>query len=104
MRGEQLPASFIRKIIPTRQELIGVYKYISAVKNITLDNLFMKISGDSMNYCKLHICVNIFRDKGLIEFRPATMKISYVVPKQKVNLEDSETLVKLNEMLGKAGN
>ncbi len=40
MRGEQLPASFIRKIIPTRQELIGVYKYISAVKNITLDNLF----------------------------------------------------------------
>ena len=41
---------------------------------------------------------------SLIEFRPATMKISYVVPKQKVNLEDSETLVKLNEMLGKAGN
>ena len=63
-----------KKIIPTRQELIGVYKYISAVKNITLDNLFMKISGDSMNYCKLHICVDIFRDKGLIEFRPATMK------------------------------
>ena len=57
-----------------------------------------------MNYCKLHICVDIFHDKGLIEFRPATMKISYVVPKQKVNLEDSETLVKLNEMLGKAGN
>lgn len=99
MRGEELPANFIRKIIPTRQELVDVYKHINAVKNTTLDNLFMKLSSDSMNYCKLHICIDIFSDKELVEFKPATMKIKILPTQHRVNLEESDTLVRLHSML-----
>lgn len=104
MRKEPLPESFVRKIIPSRQELVDVYKYISAVKATTLDTLYMKLSGNSMNYCKLHICLDIFIDKGLIEYKPATMKIKILPVTHRVNLDESETLVKLHSMLGKAGN
>ena len=102
MRNENLPAAFIRKIIPDRTELIKVYKYINSVKQTTLDNLFMKLSDDSMNYCKLHICIDIFADKQLIEYKPATMKIKIKPVSKRVDLTDSDTLVKLHSMLERA--
>ena len=99
MRDEELPASFVRKVIPVRQELVSVYKYISSVRKTTLDSLFMRLTSDTMNYCKLRICIDIFAEKGLIEFKPATGKISWVRAEHKVELTDSSILIKLNSML-----
>lgn len=99
MRGESLPSNFIRKIIPDRDELIKVYKYISKVKETTLDNIFMRLSDDKINYCKLHICIDIFKDKELIEFKPSSMKIKLLPVSKRVDLEDSDTLVRLKGML-----
>lgn len=104
MRGEALPAAFIRKIIPDRNELVSVYKYLNSVQQTSLDNLFMRLADDKMNYCKLHICIDIFADKGLIDFKPATMKIKIQPVSKRVDLEDSQTLVKLNSMLERAVN
>lgn len=102
MRGDKLPQAFIRKIIPAREELVSVYKYISRVKQTTVDNIFMRITDPNMNYCKLKICLDIFADKELIEFKPATMKINILPVTKKVDLEDSDTLVKLHSMLERA--
>ncbi len=99
MRDEELPASFVRKVIPVRYELVSVYKYISSVRKTTLDSLFMRLTSDTMNYCKLRICIDIFAEKGLIEFKPATGKISWVRAEHKVELTDSSILIKLNSML-----
>lgn len=101
-RGESMPEAFIRKIIPSRDELVMVYKYIKQVGATTLDNLFMRLSSDTMNYCKLHICIDIFNDKKLVEFKPATLKIKYLPAEKMVDITQSETLVRLNSMLGKA--
>lgn len=99
MRGEELPKSFVRKIIPTREELVAVYKYISSVRQTSIDDLFMRLTSDSMNYCKLHICTDIFTDKELIEFKPSSGRIKLLPVSKRVDLEDSETLVKLRSML-----
>lgn len=101
MSGEELRESYVKKIIPERSELISVYKYINAVRETDLDTLFMRLSGDSMNFCKLHIIVDIFRDKGLIEYEPASMRIKLLPVSKKVDLEESDTLVKLRAMIGK---
>ena len=100
MRGEELPENFVRKIIPERRELISVYKYISAVRTTDMDKLFMKLSGDSMNYCKLHICVDIFKDKELISYVPSSGAIGFKPVSKRVDLDESETLVKLRSMIG----
>lgn len=99
MRGETLPGTYIKKIIPTREELVRVYKYINSVKTTTVDNMFMKLGGDDMNYCKLRVCVDIFSDKQLVSYKPATMKLSACEVSSKVDLEQSQTLIKLKQML-----
>lgn len=99
MRGETLPPAYVKKMIPTRDELIKVYKYINSVKSTSVDHMFMKIGDDSMNYCKMRICMDIFKDKELIDYKPATMKLSACEVKSRVDLEQSPTLVKLKEML-----
>ncbi|MBR1739538.1 MAG: single-stranded-DNA-specific exonuclease RecJ [Ruminococcus sp.] len=98
MRGEELPVSFVRKVIPERSELISVYKAIKESGRISLDDLFMRIASDEMNYCKLHIITDIFRDKGLIEFKPSSGRITFIPAERKVDLEESETLSKLRKM------
>ena len=99
MRGEKLPSNYVRKMIPTRDELVKVYKYINSVRTTTADHMFMKLGDDSMNYCKMRICMDIFKDKELIEYKPATMKLTACEVKQRVDLEQSQTLVKLRGML-----
>ena len=99
MRGETLPPEYVKKIIPERTDLVKVYKYISSVKNTTADHMFMSIGDDNMNYCKMRICIDIFADKELVEYKPATMKLSLLQVSGKVDLEQSQTLVKLRQML-----
>lgn len=98
INGEEVPVSFIKKVIPERAELVGVYKYLNSVREISLDALFMRLSSDSMNYCKLRIITDIFRDKELISYDGATMMINILPAHKKVELEESDTLVKLRKM------
>ena len=99
MRGVTLPGAYNRKMIPSREELIKVYKYINSVKTTTADYMFMNLNDDSMNYCKLRICIDIFKDKGLVEYKPATSRVTSCEVKARVYLEQSETLVRLKQML-----
>ena len=99
MRGEDLPSAYVQKMIPDRNELVRVYKYINSASRTTLDHMFMSLGDDSMNYCKMRICVDIFADKQLVEYKPATMSISMLEVNSKVDLEDSPTLKKLRSML-----
>ena len=101
MNGEEVPVSFVKKVIPERSELVSVYKYMNNVRETDMDSLFMRLSSDSMNYCKLRIIVDIFRDKELISVEPSTLKIKVLPVTKKVDLEESDTLVKLRSMIGK---
>ena len=99
MRGEDLPSAYVQKIIPGRDELVRVYKYISSAGSTTLDHMFMSLGDDRMNYCKMRICVDIFADKQLVDYKAATMSVSMLEVSSKVDLEDSPTLKKLRSML-----
>jgi single-stranded-DNA-specific exonuclease len=99
MRGEELPQSYIRKMIPQRAELVALYKQIRQLKNTDVDTLFMYFEGAGFNYPKLHICVDIFRDKGLIGYEAASGRIKLIQVTKRVDLEQSETLQRLNKML-----
>ncbi|EGC03134.1 single-stranded-DNA-specific exonuclease RecJ [Ruminococcus albus 8] len=101
MSGEELPVNFVKKIIPERNELIMVYKYLNAVRETSMDTLFMRLSSDSMNYCKLKIIIDIFKDKELISYEGSSMRIKLLPVSKKVDLEESDTLVKLRSMIGK---
>ena len=97
--GENLPLAFMKKINPSRQELVKIYKTISALGEVTLDRLYMKLISPDMNYCKLKLAVDAFEELGLVKFIPSMQTISILPVKQKVDMESSKVLIKLKEKI-----
>lgn len=99
MRNEPLPPAFLNKINPSRQELVGIYKYISNVGEITADDLYMKLNSPAVNYCKLRICIDAFTETGLVSFSPSDCKVKILPVTQKVDIEASSVLENLRKKL-----
>ena len=94
MLGEEIPQSLMDRIIPSREDLISVYKSLSTA-GISFDALFYKLCSDSMNYCKLRLCIDIFCELGLVKLDMTNENVSKSNINQKADLESSEILRKL---------
>lgn len=95
MNGERLPDSFLRRMTPSRQELVYTYKLISKYKEIEADRLFMMINHPSVNYCKLRLMIDIFCEAGIARFIPSEQKAVFVPAKAKADLEATEIMKRL---------
>lgn len=95
-RNESLDEKFIKRIVPSREDLISVYKFLMEYKGkINIDSLFTKLTDDSMNYCKLRLCLDIFSELELIRTDIITENIEFIPPTKKVDLESSQILKEL---------
>lgn len=94
MRGEDIPQNLISKIVPKREDLVSVYKAISS-DGTTFDTLFCNINSDTMNYCKLRFCIDIFRELNLVTVDYITELVTKNNVKTKTDIESSEFLRKL---------
>lgn len=100
MLGEQLPQNFISKIIPTRDELVSLYKIISQLLTVTYDNLFMRV-GNNMNYCKMRLCIDIFNEVGLVVNNHVSNTVSVTKVTARRDINDSQLYKKLLSMQNK---
>lgn len=94
-RGELIPQNVIHRIKPTRDELVRIYKYIMAIKRVSIDKLFMKFNTQSMNYFKLRICLDAFNELGLIKLIASRQEVHIVEVSKKVDLNQSTVLNKI---------
>lgn len=96
-RGESNDVRLLQKGLPTREELVRVYKFITqSGMGITYENLCAKLSAAAgMNAFKLQIIIDAFCDTGLLRYSVSSGKIEPTVPKSRVDMESSETLKKL---------
>lgn len=97
-RGQELPTAFYKKICPEREELVGVYKKLAAGR-YSVDTLYTELASDSMNYCKLCICTDIFEELGFIGINRFTGEITLNRGAGKMSLDNSEILTELREMI-----
>lgn len=96
LRKETLQPAIVKRIVPTRQNLIDVYKYVSSEKGIqSIDNIFISINNDDINYCKLMLCIDIFEECGFIQRKIIDDSIEFIPPTKKIDIESSEILKKL---------
>ncbi len=86
----------VKLLCPKREELTLVYKYLGNVVQ-TINNLYMNLEPQGIDYCKLRICIDIFKELGLIKFDLFSNKIQRIPVNVKVNLDNSEILRRLNE-------
>lgn len=99
-RGENINPELVKRIIPSRVELAAVYNMIKSAGVIKADDMFMNFCGNvNMNYCKIRICIDIFQDKGLAVYNASSMKVKLLPVKNKVDINSSQILLKLREML-----
>lgn len=94
-RGEAVPQNVIHRVKPTRDELVRIYKYIMAVKRVSIDKLFMKFNSQSMNYFKLRIALDAFNEMGLIKLIASRQEVHMVEVSKRVDLSKSTVLKKI---------
>ncbi len=93
--GEELPQAFLKKIDPSREEMISVYKLIALYKDFGIDELYMHVCSASMNYCKLRIILDAFVQTGLAELSLSTHRVRLLPVTQKVDMDSADVLKKL---------
>lgn len=94
-RGEEVSEKLKPRIIPSREELVEVYKHIQASPVQKVDRLFMMLASDHMNYCKLRICLDIFIELELLKLDIINDTVTFIPPTKRVDLEGSKILKEL---------
>lgn len=94
--GVALPETYVEKVRPSRDELKLVYSYIVKNQPIDVESLYLIINHDSINYCKLRICVDIFAEMELVSFNPIENIVKLNSVTSKVDLEKSTILQRLS--------
>ncbi|MBR6102868.1 MAG: single-stranded-DNA-specific exonuclease RecJ [Ruminococcus sp.] len=93
--GEELPSSYIKVITPTRDELVRIYKVLSALGQTNLDSLYARTIDRSMNLCKLNIIIDAFVQTGLAVYSPSTGIIKLLPAQHKVDINSARVLEEL---------
>lgn len=99
MLGEILPQNFINKIVPTRDDLVELYKIIMSFGEITYDHLFMRVQS-KFNYCKLRLCIDIFSQSELAECDNVLQKVKVCKVNQRKDVTKAPLYIKLQSMIG----
>lgn len=99
MRGEEVSEKLKPRIIPSREDLVEVYKFLQAQKAPqNIDKIFMQLNNDNINFCKLRLCLDIFKEQELLEINVCNDMVTFIPPTKKVDLEGSKILQKLRNL------
>ena len=99
-RGEDTPKNLLARGVPTRDEMITVYNRIKeGGGSCTYDELYSVLQTPEMNAFKLQVAIDAFCDTGLLTYSASTGRVTIVPPTQKVNIMESETLIKLRSLI-----
>ena len=100
-RGEELSEAFLRKIIPSREELAAVFKAVQSAKAVDIDRLYYSFDPRVMNYCKLRICIDICEELGIFDVKAGNGIVTLKHYEGKADLEGSRILNELRQRLTK---
>lgn len=86
---------------PTREELVGVYKYIGEKKTpLSFEMLCAHFAG-GINSFRMSVILDAFCDTGLLEYSRASGRIRVKKPTERVDIDSAKTLKALRDAIGK---
>lgn len=89
-RGEGIDPTLAKRALPTRDELILIYKTIAKFGVISSDELFGQLDENVISYCKLRIAVDIFAELGFITYEIWSDRITFIKKPPKAAIESSK--------------
>ncbi len=96
-RKEPIKKAILDKIIPNRDEVAIVYRYLKKHHGFQndIDLLFSILISTGMNYCKFRLILDILSDVNLISISPLLNEIQLCVTDKKVDLQTANTMQQL---------
>ncbi len=99
MVGEQLTDDEKKRLLPTREELAILYRYIKSFTNTkitTLEEIHLRLKGQ-VSFGKLLVCLEVFHEFEFIakEYDGYLFTLTFLNPFQKRDLSTSSILLKL---------
>lgn len=88
-RGEGIEPALAKRALPTRDELILIYRTVEKFGVISCDDLFGRLDDNVISYCKLRIAVDIFAELGFISYDIWSDKIAFIQNPPKAAIESS---------------
>ena len=101
LRNEELPKNYYPSMMPSREDVIKVYKGINET-GTNFDTLFIRLSDLRLNYCRFAVAVEALRQLGLIRVASSDMNVSRVKVTERADLASAPVLVRLRELCGNA--
>lgn len=98
-RGITLPVNYIKKMCPSRKEMVYIYKYLQNTGEISLDDLYMRLANPVFNFCKLRLIADVFCEAGLAGLDPSTQRVKLIPATGKADLGATATMQKLEALL-----
>lgn len=99
-RGEGIEPALAKRALPTREELIVIYRTIGKFGVISSDELFGRLDDNVISYCKLHIAVDIFAELGFIDYDIWSDRISFIKDPPKAAIESSKIYQSVAALIG----
>ena len=103
--GSPLSRLELDQLIPERRDFVAVWRYLTSIATdgllqdspIRLTQKIARSSGGREDLGRTMVCLEVFRERGLIEFRGSPESLSITIHKtdHKVDLEASEILIRL---------
>ncbi len=99
-KGEVFPTNVLYRMKPNRNEMVKIYTLIRQLGGeAELERLFLRINKPSMNYCKLRIAADAFCQADLAQYIPSKNIIRLIPAKGKADLEQTDVIKRINEMM-----
>ncbi|MGN1136538.1 MAG: single-stranded-DNA-specific exonuclease RecJ [Oscillospiraceae bacterium] len=99
-RGEGIEPALAKRALPTREELIVIYKAIGKFGVISSDELFGRLDDNVISYCKLRIAIDIFAELGFIDYDIWSDRISFIKDPPKAAIESSKIYQSVAALIG----
>lgn len=96
-RGENTDSRLLPRITPCRGDLAAVYRALGK-DCLSPFGLYGRLGADVMNYCKFLLCLDIFRETGLIEYDGGAGRIRAVKDPPRADTENAPTMIRLKKL------
>jgi single-stranded-DNA-specific exonuclease len=107
LRGEGLSQEEVHTLLPPRSDFVAVWRYLVARSKkgsltedcACLSRQIARFAGTSPSLLRTKICLDVFSERGLIQMqqRQHNLHITLTAGTEKVNLEHSQILIRLNK-------
>lgn len=95
--GEKTDSRLLPRITPCREDLAIVYRALGKDR-LSPFGLYGRLGAQAMNYCKFLLCLDIFREAGLVEYDLAAGIIKAVQGAAKADTENTPTAARLRKL------